>query len=167
MTFSSDQLKTYIAETMRMSHVYQPVMLRVLLEQGGSASLTDIARALLSHDQSQVEYYELRTKNMVGRVLTANGVVQPIKSGRQITGYELNTAALTDSERRELLALCEQRLADFLSKRGGSVWQHRSSADGYVPGSVRYQVLKRARYRCELCGAHENQAARECPTFCV
>lgn len=159
MTYSPDQLKTYIAETMRMSHVYQPVMLRVLLEQGGSASLTDIARALLSYDQSQVEYYELRTKNMVGRVLTANGVVQPIKSGRQITGYELNTAALTDSERRELISLCEQRLADFLSKRGGSVWQHRSSADGYVPGSVRYQVLKRAKYRCELCGAHEDQAA--------
>lgn len=159
MAFSSDQLKTYIAEAMRMSHVYQPVMLRVLLEQGGSASLTDIARALLSYDQSQVEYYELRTKNMVGRVLTANGIVQPIKSGRQITGYELNTAALTDSDRRELLALCEQRLAQFLEQRGGRVWQHRSSADGYVPGSVRYQVLKRAKYRCELCGAHEDQAA--------
>ena len=66
MTFSPDQLKIYIAETMRMSHVYQPVMLRVLLEQGGSASLTDIARALLSYDQSQVEYYELRTKKHGG-----------------------------------------------------------------------------------------------------
>lgn len=159
MALSADQLKTYIAETMRMSHVYQPVMLRVLLERGGSASLTDIARALLSHDQSQVEYYELRTKNMVGRVLTANDIVRPIKSRRQITGYELNTAALTDHDRRELLALCDQRLADFLSKRGDRVWQHRSSADGYVPGSVRYEVLKRAKYRCELCGAHEDQAA--------
>lgn len=159
MTFSADQLKAYIAKTMRMSHVYQPVMLQVLLEQGGSASLKDIARALLSYDQSQVEYYALRTKNMVGRVLTANGVVQPIKSGRQITGYELNTVALTDSDRHELLALCERRLAKFLEQRGGSVWQHRSGADGYVPGSVRYEVLKRAKYRCELCGAHEDQAA--------
>lgn len=159
MGFSADQLKTFIAETMRMSHVYQPVMLRLLLKQGGSASLTEISRALLSYDQSQVEYYELRTKNMVGRVLTANGVVRPIKSGRQITGYELNTAALTDDDRQELLALCDQRLDEFLSKRGDSVWQHRSSADGYVPGSVRYEVLKRAKYRCELCGAHEDQAA--------
>lgn len=159
MGFSADQLKTFIAETMRMSHVYQPVMLRLLLKQGGSASLTEISRALLSYDQSQVEYYELRTKNMVGRVLTANGVVRPIKSGRQITGYELNTAALTDDDRQELLALCDQRLDEFLSKRGDSVWQHRGSADGYVPGSVRYEVLKRAKYRCELCGAHEDQAA--------
>lgn len=159
MTFSAQQLKTYIAETMRMSHVYQPVMLRVLLEQGGSASLTDIARALLSYDQSQVEYYELRTKNMVGRVLTTNGVVQPTKSGRQITGYELNTTVLTDSDRHELLNLCEQRLANFLDQRGDTVWQHRSGADGYVPGSIRYEVLKRAKYRCELCGAHEHQAA--------
>lgn len=159
MGFSADQLKTFIAETMRMSHVYQPVMLRLLLKKGGSASLTEISRALLSYDQSQVEYYELRTKNMVGRVLSANGVVRPIKSGRQITGYELNTASLTDDDRQELLALCDQRLDEFLSKRGDSVWQHRSSADGYVPGSVRYEVLKRAKYRCELCGAHEDQAA--------
>ena len=28
-----------------------------------------------------------------------------------------------------------------------------------MSGSIRYQVLKRAKYRCELCGAHEGQAA--------
>jgi ATP adenylyltransferase len=58
------QLETYIRDQMRMSHVYQPVMLRVLLEKGGTASTEDIAKALLSYDRSQVEYYEIRTKSI-------------------------------------------------------------------------------------------------------
>jgi diadenosine tetraphosphate (Ap4A) HIT family hydrolase len=144
---------------MRMSHVYQPVMLRVLLERGGEASVTDIAKALLSYDQSQVEYYELRTKNMVGRVLAQNDVIEPIKEERTIVGYRLNTENLNSSDQAELLRLCEERLQGYLDKRGSSIWQHRSISDGYVPGSVRYKVLKRAKYRCELCGAHEGQIA--------
>lgn len=159
MSFTTDQLKSYISHTMRMSHVYQPVMLRVLIENGGGASVTDIATALLSYDQSQVEYYELRTKNMVGRVLAQNDVVEPIKDGRKIIGYRLNVESLSDDDQTELKQLCDERLNQYLDKRGGSIWQHRSIADGYVPGSVRYQVLKRAKYRCELCGAHEDQIA--------
>ena len=54
---------------MRMSHVYQPVMLRLLLGRNGRASVQDVARALLNEDRSQLEYYSEITKNMVGRVL--------------------------------------------------------------------------------------------------
>lgn len=96
---------------------------------------------------------------MVGRVLTSNGIVQPVKHGRHITGYTLNTQHLSGQERADLIVLCDQRLSEFLAKRGDSIWQHRSVSDGYVPGSIRYAVLKRAGYRCELCGAHEHQAA--------
>ena len=131
----------------------------VLLEQGRSALLNDIAHALLRYDQSQVEYYGLCTKNMVVRVLTANGVVQPIKSGRQITGYDLTPAALTGGDRHELLVLCERWPAKFLDERGAHIWQHRSGAEGYVLGSVSYEVRKRAKYRCELYWADQDQAA--------
>lgn len=65
---SFQQLETYIREQMRMSHVYQPVVLQVLLEKGGTASTEDVAKAPLSYDRSQVEYYEIRTKNMVGKL---------------------------------------------------------------------------------------------------
>ena len=34
------QFETYIRDQMRMSHVYQPVMLQVLLEKGGAALVT-------------------------------------------------------------------------------------------------------------------------------
>ena len=66
---------------MRMSHIYQPVMIKTLLGNGGAATTEEIATNLLAYDQSQVEYYALRTKNMVGKVLTKNGVVEPIKDG--------------------------------------------------------------------------------------
>jgi hypothetical protein len=53
-----------------MSHIYQPVMLKRIFLNDGSASINEIAKDLLSYDQSQIEYYEDRTKNMVGKVLT-------------------------------------------------------------------------------------------------
>ena len=85
-------LKHFISKQMRMSHIYQPVMIKALLQSDGEATTEKIAKALLAYDQSQVEYYSLRTKAMVGKVLTNNGVVEPIKSGRQITGYRLTEA---------------------------------------------------------------------------
>jgi ATP adenylyltransferase len=157
LTFA--QLEEYIRLSMRMSHIYQPVMLKVLLENGGQADIETIAKALLSYDRSQVEYYEIRTKNMVGKVLTQNGITEPLKDGKRISGYKLNIPSLSDSEKATILQLCDARLAEYIDKRGQDIWEHRTLSDGYVPGSVRYEVLKRARYRCELCGAHEEQAA--------
>ena len=153
------QLETFIRDQMRMSHIYQPVMLQVLLEKGGAASTEDVAKALLSYDRSQVEYYEIRTKNMVGKVLTQNGVIEPIKDGRRIVGYKLSAGDLSAQEIARLRDLCQQRLAAYIDQHGDGIWGHRGIADGYVPGSVRYEVLKRAKHRCELCGAHEAQAA--------
>ncbi|MDG1094586.1 MAG: HIT domain-containing protein [Paracoccaceae bacterium] len=152
-------LEEYITKRMQMSHIYQPVMLKVLLENSGEASVDQIASALLTYDQSQVEYYGKRTKQMVGKVLTKNGVVEPIRSGRATKGYRLNSEALTEAQRASLIAECDKSISDYLDKRGDRIWQHRASESGYVSGSTRYNVLKRAKYRCELCGAHETQVA--------
>ena len=134
-------------------------MLKVLLENNSEASIEQIASALLSYDQSQVEYYGLRTKQMVGKVLTNNGVVEPVKSGRRTTGFKLNTEAMSEAHRTALVALCDDNIDDYLNKRGDALWKHRASDSGYISGSTRYNVLKRAKYRCELCGAHESQIA--------
>ena len=152
-------LEEYITKRMQMSHIYQPVMLKVLLENYGEASVDQIASALLTYDQSQVEYYGKRTKQMVGKVLTKNGVVEPIRSGRATKGYRLNSEALTEAQRASLIVKCDNSISDYLDKRGDRIWQHRASESGYVSGSTRYNVLKRAKYRCELCGAHETQVA--------
>jgi ATP adenylyltransferase len=159
LRLTADQLATYIQNHMRMSHIYQPVMLKTLLQRGGEATVGEIAKALLSYDRSQVEYYAVRTNNMVGKVLRQNAIVAPIKAGRCISGYKINAAQLSDDDISILVKLCDERLAEYVKKRGDGIWGHRNLADGYVPGSVRYEVLKRAKYRCELCGAHEEQAA--------
>ena len=124
LTFS--KLKTYILDEMRMSHVYQPVMLQVILDQGGYANVEDIAKALLSHDKSEIEHYKDRTKNMVGRILAKNGIVEPIKDGRKIAGYKLNIDSLSKIETTTLKRLCENRLDEYTEKHGDRIWKRRT-----------------------------------------
>ena len=156
---SSCQLEYFIKHQMRMSHIYQPVMLKVLLENGGQATTEQIAKSLLAYDQSQVEYYSLRTKAMVGKVLTNNGVVEPMKEGRQIIGYRLTQEIHTEAQRATLQRMCESAINAYIGKRGEAIWGHRGADSGYVSGSNRYNVLKRAKHRCELCGPHESHVA--------
>jgi ATP adenylyltransferase len=146
MTF--DDLADFIENRMRMSHVYQPVMLMRLLTNKGRASVRDIARSILLHDDSQVEYYENVTNKMVGRVLRSHEVVR--KEGDQylLSGFE----RLGEEEVARLIELCQGRLDDYLARRGDRMWQHRRLAEGYISGTLRYEVLKRAKFRCELCG---------------
>ena len=54
MTF--EQLFDFIENKMRMSHIYQPVMLMALLKSGGRLADKEVAKALLEHDESQIEY---------------------------------------------------------------------------------------------------------------
>lgn len=142
------ELRDFLQSGMRMSHVYQPVMLLTLLEKSGSASVRDIAGSILVHDESQIEYYEQITKQMVGRVLTKRGVVQKEGGRFDLPGF----ASLTPEEVSDLASLCRQKLELYKQRRGKGVWSHRKKSDGYVSGTLRYEVLKRAKFRCELCG---------------
>lgn len=153
-----DRLLDFITRDMRMSHIYQPVMLRVLLESGGQASRKAIAKAILAHDRSQIEYYETIVRNMPGRVLASHDIVE-----RAGDGYKLaeRLADLTPDERQRLIEACDDRLADYIEKRGLAPWQHRKKSAGYVPGSLRYDVIRRAKGRCEACGVSGEERALE------
>jgi ATP adenylyltransferase len=76
MAMSFEHLRDFIQKKMKMAHVYQPVMITELLNQGGNASIQNIAAAFLSRDASQLEYYEQITKNMPGKVLGKHGIVE-------------------------------------------------------------------------------------------
>jgi ATP adenylyltransferase len=140
-----------------MSHIYQPVMLKQLLCHDGKSSVQEIAQALLAEDRSQLEYYEEITKNMVGRVLTSNrGITE--KNGQQ---YALNGfSELSKAEIDELVSLCDAKIDQYLDKRVDP-WSHRRKSLGYIPGTLRYEVLKRAAFRCELCGISADHKALE------
>jgi hypothetical protein len=71
---------------MQMSHIYQPLMLKLLIERGGRASTGCIAAAVLSHDESQLDYYETIVNRMPGVVLPKYGTrSQRIKCGSSDT----------------------------------------------------------------------------------
>ena len=158
MSDQYEQLSNFILNEMRMSHIYQPVMLIELLEREGSASVTEIAKGLLAHDISQVEYYEHITKNMVGKVLTqSRGFTSKNKDQYTVIGG----AEFTDGERSELITQCRNKIDGFIGKCGDKVWEHRQKSSGYVSGTIRYEILKRAKFRCELCGISAEQKALE------
>ncbi len=79
---------------MRMSHIYQPVMLMTLLRNDGNATVGQIAKEFLVRDQSQVEYYSHITKVMPGRVLGKNhGIVEKVHVQYLVRGFDSLTAA--------------------------------------------------------------------------
>lgn len=152
------KLEHFIRKEMRMSHIYQPVMLLELLNSKGAGSVNQIAKALLAHDASQIEYYEQITKNMVGKVLTKNRQI----TERKADEFRLkNFEALTSDEISVLASLCQSKIDEYVLKRGEAIWAHRRKSSGYVPGTARYEILKRAKFRCELCGISADEKALE------
>ena len=152
-----ERLRDYIAKRMRMSHVYQPLMLMELLGRRSPAPARDVARRILGEDVTQIEYYTERVKRMVGKVLTGNGITRYDQGAYGLVGGE----ELSDAERDQLLQLCRQRLDAFREQRGEEVFAHRSRHRTPISGSIKYRVLTRAKGRCECCGAHEHQRALE------
>lgn len=148
-----ERLIKFINVDMRMSHIYQPVMLIELLQNSGKASKSDIAKKLLSYDISQLEYYEKIVSQMPGKVLTNNrGITSRDKNIYELINYD----KLSQSQIDQLISACEVRISDYIQARGESIWNHRKQSKGYISGTLRYEVLKRAKRRCELCGISDD-----------
>lgn len=154
-----DELADFIENEMRLSHIYQPVMLMELLSKGGTLRDSEIAKALLAYDKSQIEYYTTITNNMVGRVLRNRSVVSRDRKTKcfHLVGFENLTPSQIDS----LKQMCLHRLNAYLEQRGSSIFDHRRKSAGYISGTIRYEVLKRAKFHCELCGIPADEKALE------
>ncbi len=73
MTYA--QLVEFLENKMTMSHVYQPLLIRALVDSGGAATIRQLAQLFLSRDESQLLYYEKRITKMTLRVLKRHGIV--------------------------------------------------------------------------------------------
>jgi diadenosine tetraphosphate (Ap4A) HIT family hydrolase len=58
-----------------------------------------------------------------------------------------------------LIDLCDQAIDAFTAARGAAIWEHRAIGLGQIPGKLRYETLKRAGFRCELCGIPASERA--------
>jgi ATP adenylyltransferase len=63
------------------------------------------------------------------------------------------------ASRDPLIEMCRAAVAAFKAQRGSDIWEHRRPGLGIVPGRVRYDTLKRASFRCELCGISADERA--------
>jgi hypothetical protein len=59
-----------------MSHVYQSVLIRALIEAGGAATIRQLAQMFLAEDEGQLQFYARRIRQMPIRVLSKHRVVE-------------------------------------------------------------------------------------------
>ena len=59
----------FIENKMRMSHIYQPLLIKTLVESEGISTTRKIALEFLRYDESQIQYYERVVKSMPVKVL--------------------------------------------------------------------------------------------------
>lgn len=118
-------LLEFVRHKMRMSHVYQPVMIKTLLENKGRQSVQGIAEQLLKYDQSQIEYYISVTKNMVGKVLQSHNIVEKDKDIYILKDYH----ALSEADKKNIIAECERKIGEYIGKRGIGIWEHRRKTE--------------------------------------
>ena len=91
-----ERLRQFISTEMRMTHIYQPVMIQALLRHEGRATVRQVAEALLAKDEAQLSYYDAVTKRYPGEVLRRHNVLQRNKGGYERVGYD----DLTPDERQ-------------------------------------------------------------------
>ena len=142
-----EELVDFLEHKMTMSHVYQPLLVRALVDAGGTATLRQLAHVFLAQDESQLLYYEKRIKEMPLKVLKRHGVLEA--DGQLVS---LAASKLTLEQKAHVRMICEQKLQTFVQKRGIGIWDYRLLDEEPISDSLRFQVLKAAGGRCQLCG---------------
>lgn len=151
MTF--EHLIDFLTNKMKMSHIYQPLLVRSLVDAGGSATLRQLATHFLSQDESQLLYYEKRIKEMPLKVLSKHGIVD---KDREF--IHLNVQSLTLQQKAQIRCICEQKLQEYVQKKGLGIWDYRLLETDPVPDNLRYLVLASSDGRCALCGATKKES---------
>jgi ATP adenylyltransferase len=151
MTF--EELLDFVENWMpkRMQHIYLPLLIGELVDSDGSATLRQLAQSVLAQDESQLQYYEKRLKEMPLKVLKKHGIIST--DGNLVS---LNVKKLTFEQKSHLKMLCERGLREFIVKRGLGIWDYRLLDTDPIPDSLRYRVLTESNGRCALCGATKN-----------
>ena len=129
------ELYDFIDNKMRMSHIYQPLLIKTLVEADGSATVRQLAQQFVLEDESQLQYYENTIKKMPVKVLKNHGIV--IEHDSIIS---LNVKKITFKEKAQLKRICEEKIQQYLEKRGLATWDYRF-IDNPVPDSIRYKIL--------------------------
>jgi ATP adenylyltransferase len=147
-----ENLKKFINSKMVMSHIYQPLLIRNLVDSGGQSTIRQLAVNFASYDESFIVQYEAILKSMPIKILMKHGVIT-----RDKDIISLSTGKLTLQEKAEIRKICESKLQDYIVKRGLSIWDYRL-LDEPVSDLLALRVLRDAKGRCALCGATKDES---------
>jgi ATP adenylyltransferase len=147
-----DALIDFIENKMRLSHIYQPLLIKCLVDAGGSATIRQLAHHFLAQDESQIQYYEKTIKRMP--ILKNHSVVDKDKD---LVTLNVNVRKLTFEQKAQIKMICERKIQEYILNRGLGLWDYRLLDTNPVPDSLYYNVMKDADGRCALCGATKNE----------
>ena len=146
------ELVDFIENKMRMSHIYQPLLIQSLVESGGQATLRELAVKFLTEEEAEIREMMKTIKKMPVHVLSAKNKSRKKPIVEEKDGVVRLLAKPADlKERAEILGACAQRLHDYVAKRGEGIWDHKW-LDSPAGGSMRFKVLEAGGRRCALCG---------------
>ncbi len=114
-SLSVSELKTFLNDKMRMSHIYQPAIIKTLLESDGIANRQRIAEDLYAYlpENSVNEYYRL-IGDTPKKVLVNHGIIRADQDNFKIN-FDFERASGSDVQ--DLIKLCEDKITSFLSRR--------------------------------------------------
>jgi len=134
-----EDLRAFIRTEMKMSDIYQPVIIKYMLLKNSPVSKRELAIQLLENDSSQVRYYERILMRWPKTTLEKHNFFRYDKSTHQfIITFPINKN--DELLVRDILQLCEDKI---------NTWNKKEYS---IPKSLRYEMLKRANHKCELCG---------------
>lgn len=146
------ELVDFIDNTMRMSHIYQPLLIQSLVESGGQATLRELAVKFLSEEEAEIQEMMKTIKTMPVHVLSAKNKNRKKPIVEERDGVVRLLAKPADlKERAEILGACARRLHEYVAKRGEGIWNHKW-LDSPTGGAMRFKVLEAGGRRCALCG---------------
>ena len=144
-----DDLERFIKTTMKMTHVYQSVMIKQLLEHNDHATTEDIARQFIDWDDSLLEYYKDRVKTWPKIILKKHKIINYEKNV-----FTLLVDEITSEQRKRLIELCDLRTNEFVDKYPNRLGAKINRTP--VTGGIRYDVIARAKGLCQACGVSSN-----------
>ena len=71
---SVPELVEFIEQKMRMSHIYQPLLIQTLVESGGQATLRELAVKFLTQEEAEIRDMMKTIKKMPVHVLSAKNL---------------------------------------------------------------------------------------------
>lgn len=138
-----EKIINFLQNKMSMTEVYQPVIIKELLLNNGFCTKTQLAQKLAEYDFSVVEYYKQILMRWPKTTLTNHGIILYDRR-RQL--FEFKDFSKNLNLQKEAIKICDQKITDWLDKK-----EAKNSHPEENP-SIRYEVLKRANGKCQLCG---------------